>query len=363
VAPALRESEIISELLALEEAIRKAEAEAARRLRNPPAQAERPEPSRPQIEEPDDRKMEVNRASDLGFDESPEPQRPTRPRSSLVRPEDFRPRSVRPSATQKKRPAAKLSRGQWRKLALMVMAFIALGIAAVGVSKGPEIIPSFRSPPDVKGTPEIVARGVVVPKIADRIGSPPVASSSSNDNALVAQKAMLYEEDQADPAGKRFDGKVVWRADSVSTSAGQAPEVAIRADIEIPEERIGVRWTLRSNEDKALSASHTVEIMFTLPPDFSHGGISNVPGVLMKQAESTPGVPLAGLGVKVATDLFLISLSSADADVQRNVQLLKERSWFDIPVVYNDGYRAIIVIEKGTSGERVFSDAFAAWEQ
>jgi hypothetical protein len=49
--------------------------------------------------------------------------------------------------------------------------------------------------------------------------------------------------------------------------------------------------------------------------------------------------------------------------VQRNVQLLKERSWFDIPVVYNDGYRAMIAIEKGTSDERVFSDAFAAWEQ
>jgi hypothetical protein len=303
----------------------------------------------------------------LGFDESPGLQHPTRPRSSLVRPEDFRPRSpvVRRSSAQKKRPAAKLSRGQWRKLALMVMAFIVLGIAAVGVSKGPEIIASFRNPPDLKRTPEIVVRGIrgEVPKIADRIGSPPAPSSTANNNAMVAQKVMLYEEDQANPAGKHFGGTAVWRADSVSPGAGQAPKLAIRADIEIPEERIGVRWTLRSNDDKALSASHTVEIMFTLPVDFSHGGISNVPGVLMKQAESTPGVPLAGLGVKVATNFFLISLSSVDADVQHNVQLLKERSWFDIPVVYNDGYRAIIAIEKGSSGERVFSDAFAAWEQ
>jgi hypothetical protein len=101
---------------------------------------------------------------------------------------------------------------------------------------------------------------------------------------------------QANPVGKRFGGTAVWRTDSIAQSAGQAPEVAIRADIEIPEERIGVRWTLRSNDDRAMSASHTVEIMFTLPPDFSYGGISNVPGVLMKQAESTPGVPLAGLG-------------------------------------------------------------------
>jgi hypothetical protein len=39
--------------------------------------------------------------------------------------------------------------------------------------------------------------------------------------------------------------------------------------------------------------------MFKLQADFPSGGISNVPGILMKQAESTRGVPLAGLAVKV----------------------------------------------------------------
>jgi hypothetical protein len=90
--------------------------------------------------------------------------------------------------------------------------------------------------------------------------------------------------------------------------------------------------------------------MFTLPPDFPHGGITNIPGVLMKQSESTRGVPLAGLAVKVTNNFFLIGLSSVDADRARNIQLLKERAWFDIPVVYNDGRRAIIAIEKGTPG-------------
>ena len=36
-------------------------------------------------------------------------------------------------------------------------------------------------------------------------------------------------------------------------------------------------WSLRRNTDKALPASHTVEIMFTLPPDFPNGGISEHP--------------------------------------------------------------------------------------
>ena len=124
-----------------------------------------------------------------------------------------------------------------------------------------------------------------------------------------------------------------------------------------------MRWSLRRNTDAALPASHTIEIMFNLPPDFSHGGVQNIPGILMKQAEQTRGVPLAGLAVKVTTNFFLIGLSSVESDMQRNVQLLQERSWFDVPVVYNDGRRAILAVEKGTPGERTFDDAFAAWTQ
>jgi cell division protein YceG involved in septum cleavage len=153
----------------------------------------------------------------------------------------------------------------------------------------------------------------------------------------------------------------VWRTDRVPPAPGQAPEVAIRADIEIPEQHISMRWLLRPNRDKSLPASHTVEIVFTLPADFPHGSIANIPGVLMKQGESTRGIPLAGLAVKVTTNFFLIGLSSIDADMQRNIQLLKERPWFDIPIVYGDGQRALIAVEKGTPGERVFAEAFAAW--
>jgi hypothetical protein len=45
--------------------------------------------------------------------------------------------------------------------------------------------------------------------------------------------------------------------------------------------------------------------------------------------------------------------------VQRNVQLLKDRSWFDIPIVYTNG-RAILAMEKGSPGDHAFTEAFAA---
>jgi hypothetical protein len=137
----------------------------------------------------------------------------------------------------------------------------------------------------------------------------------------------------------------------------------VRADIEIPERKLRMTLSLRRNTDKALPASHTIEIMFTLPADFSEGGIGNVPGVLMKQNEQARGIPLAGLAVKVTNGYFLIGLSAVEADQQRNVQLLKERDWFDLPVVYTSGKRAILAMEKGTSGARVFEEAFRAWGQ
>ncbi len=208
------------------------------------------------------------------------------------------------------------------------------------------------------------------PKFGERVpqaqGTAPPAgagTTSSQTGPAVAQRVVLYEEDPNDPAGKRYVGSAVWRTETVSPGAGLAPELAVRADITIPDRRMSVTWSLRRNTDKTLPASHTIEIVFTLPSDFPGGGIGNVPGVLMKQAEQARGTPLAGLAVKVTNGFFLIGLSAVDADMQRNIQLLKERPWFDIPLVYSNGGRAILAMEKGPPGDRAFADAFAAWEK
>ena len=81
----------------------------------------------------------------------------------------------------------------------------------------------------------------------------------------------------------------------------------------------------------------------------------------MKSNVQARGTPLAGLAVKVADGFFLVGLSNIDADRARNLQLLKERSWFDVPLVYANQRRAIIAIEKGVPGERAFNEAWAAW--
>ena len=179
----------------------------------------------------------------------------------------------------------------------------------------------------------------------------------------MAQRVVLYEEDPADPQGKRYVGSAIWRTETVAPGSGQAPELAVRSDVEIPERRLAMTVSMRRNTDKALPASHTMEIMFNVPADFPFGGISNVPGILMKQAEQTRGSPLSGLAVKVTSGFFLLGLSAVESEKERNLQLLKERGWFDIPIVYNNGRRAIVAIEKGNPGERAFAEAFKVWGQ
>jgi hypothetical protein len=195
------------------------------------------------------------------------------------------------------------------------------------------------------------------PKIPDRVGQP----SSTDQVAPVAQRVVLYDEDPAEPKGRQYVGTVVWRTEPVKAANGQPADIAVRADIEIPDRKFKMTMSFRRNTDASLPASHTAELTFMLPPDFAGGGVSNVPGILMKSNEQARGTPLAGLAVKVTDGFFLVGLSNVEADRARNIQLLKERSWFDVPLVYVNQRRAIIAIEKGPPGERAFNDAFAAW--
>src|SRR5438034_5247998 len=233
---------------------------------------------------------------------------------------------------------------------ILVGAAILWGKSAVTAVSG-----LFKPQPSVEAPKD--ASPLSKPKIPDRVGQP----SSTEQLAPVAQRVVLYDEDPSDPKGKQYVGSVIWRTEQIKASAGQKADIAVRADVEIPDRKFKMTISFRRNTDTSLPASHTAELTFILPPDFSGGGVGNVPGILMKSNEQARGTPLAGLAVKVTDGFFLVGLSNVDADRQRNLQLLKERSWFDVPLVYVNQRRAIIAIEKGAPGERAFNDAFAAW--
>jgi hypothetical protein len=116
-----------------------------------------------------------------------------------------------------------------------------------------------------------------------------VDRSSSSAPAIVPQRVVLYDEDPSDPKGKQYVGSAIWRTEQVKPAAGQKADIAVRADIEIPDRKFKMTMSFRRNTDITLPASHTMEITFILPPDFAGGGVGNVPGILMKSNEQARG--------------------------------------------------------------------------
>ena len=244
----------------------------------PPADEQPPQTEEP---EPDTHQAEAYVAP-------PEPAEPVEPHPRLRR-GTVLPPEPEDEDTEYRRPAR--SYGGLIKAAVVVLLIGVVG--ALGYWQRDNIVGAFRSmtasSPTTPSTPPSTATSEAPagrPKITDRIGATNDSTAPATaPAAAVAQKVVLYDEDPSDPQGKRYVGSAVWRTETVSPGAGLAPELAIRADVEIPERRLRMTWSLRRNTDKALPASHTIEVMFTLPADFSEGGIGNVPGLLMKQSK------------------------------------------------------------------------------
>ena len=148
----------------------------------------------------------------------------------------------------------------------------------------------------------------------------------------------------------------------VTTGAGQPPELAIRADIEVPELKLALTWPLRRNTDKRLPATHVGGHHVQANRQFSRWRHFPCPRGSDEAGGQTRG-PARWARGQVTPGFYLIGLSNLAADKERNLQLLMERGWFDIPVVYNNNRRAILAMKKGSPGERAFADAFQAWKE
>lgn len=186
------------------------------------------------------------------------------------------------------------------------------------------------------------------------------ATAPARTEGHVAQRAFLYEEDASNPKGQRYPGTVVWCLNRTRADDG-TDDVEILGKVDIAAHRLKMIMSLRRNVDATLPASHVIELKFSLPADFNGGGISLVPGIMMKSKESAKGAPLMAQAVKVTDGRFMIGLAGAARYRVGNVESLAHREWFDLPLFYKTQRRGILAIEKGISGRQVFLAAFAAW--
>jgi hypothetical protein len=394
----LSESEITKIRLALEDAIREVEAEAARKPRTEPREqrsaaaplprgeyafahsgrggARRAEPTPPIGAEPSDaanlrttaplsarerlanarRKTLLKREGVKGF------------RDVVSEVHSLGGASAKAAQSARDTPQPRLVRS-YRGLVKLLAALIILGGLLATISwQWPHVTGIYHtiSRIGVRQPAQANQENALPPKFSGRVpqgqsaAQTPATAPGSQAVSAVAQRVVLYEEGTNDPEGKRYVGSAIWRTEAVSRGADQAPKLAVRADVEIPERHMTMTWLLCA--DPAVPPTHAIGIIFNLPADFPGGGIAKVPGILMNQSEQARGTPLAGIVVTVTNGFFLIGLSAADADKQRNIELLKEQPWFDIPIVYANGGRALLAMEKGAPGDRAFADAFAAWQ-
>jgi hypothetical protein len=187
--------------------------------------------------------------------------------------------------------------------------------------------------------------------------APPGDTADSPATGLVAQRAIYYEQGEEGSSGRASQGAIAWER----VERPQEPP-AITARIDLPERGASVTLTFTSNADPSLPASHLIEI--ELDGEESLGGpIQRVPALVLKPSEQARGQALAGAAVPVTDRLFWIALSDDPDQIGRNVSLLRDGSWFDMPIMFEDGQRALLTFEKGIPGDRVFETVLAEWSE
>lgn len=234
-----------------------------------------------------------------------------------------------------------------------------------GVGEGTSIV-ALTTPPSSPPVTAPAETNAPAPEAA----TPPAEATSPAEGTTtpaatavaVGQKAIFYEERTNAAQGSAEPGSIVWSLVQESPGGDAPPEPAIRAEVTIPGKDVQLRMTIRRNKDETLPASHIIELIFLTPDGFEGGGIDNILRMAMKSSEQDAGSPLIGIPAKIADGFFLVALNDTKADEQANLTLLRDQDWIDIPVIYKSGRRALLTMEKGIPGEKVFDDALKAWQ-
>ncbi|RWX78927.1 hypothetical protein EPK99_10140 [Neorhizobium lilium] len=189
------------------------------------------------------------------------------------------------------------------------------------------------------------------------------AANPADTPAVAGEKMFLYEERIGQTAPTALDGTVSWSLQREPGANGAPPEPVVQGRITIPGRGLTALMTFKRNTDPSLPASHLIEIVFAVPPDFEGGAIDSVQRIAMKQTEQDRGNALIAVPAKITDDFHMIALNDFPDARNTNLDLLRTRNWIDIPVAYRNGRRALLTLQKGPEGEKAFNEAIREWAQ
>ncbi|ANL41867.1 MULTISPECIES: hypothetical protein [Rhizobium] len=188
----------------------------------------------------------------------------------------------------------------------------------------------------------------------------PAASPQQTAPVGSSEKMFLYEERIGQSSPTAIEGTVVW---SVQHEAGQGgrQEATVQGNITVPERNLSALVTFKRNSDPSLPASHLVEIVFSVPPNFEGGSIDSVQRISMKRTEQDRGDALIAVPAKITDDFHMIALNDYPDARKANLDLMSTRNWIDIPITYRNGRRALLTMDKGGTGTDAFNTAIKEW--
>lgn len=247
------------------------------------------------------------------------------------------------------------------KAIILVASVVAVVIAIAGLAIYNRVDPAkdFKQVEEVADTPDTPSE---TGKYTERLGGAVVPSDGGGTATVAVQQAVLFEEDPDNPAIPRAsEGRVQWRLEVKDAGPGLPLETVVRADVDFPQSGLSLNMILRNNTDASLPASHTVHLTFSQKNGDTEHLVRDAGVILLKDDVTDRGTPLTGLPVPVKDNIFLVGLSSLASDLERNNQLILRKGWFDVPVRFANGRRAILSFEKGASGDQVINEAFRVW--
>jgi hypothetical protein len=383
--PPLAEADITRQRLSLEDSIRSVESEATAAQPAPHPRPPRPDQPRtprpeaaprgelpprspsPQARDQNDRRPPRNAAFDERDEIEPEalpPRGGSRPDprqpSQGARPEpSLRPRG-RNAADYAREDARKASR---TKLVVFGLILLLLLLASVVGYVNRDRIFSLVSGAIPIGTEQSDTTPTTsTNKQNDRISQqtqPQTQRPAAPLTPGAGNRAVLFEENPGTQQFTSINGTVSWRAETISPGADRPPELVVNADIDVPDRKLKVSFSIRRNPEAASSASHYVYVRFS--GDDSFGGIAQLPFIRMKNNEAAQGAPLVAISHRVMPGFFLLGLSAIETDRDRNLAAIKSQPWIDLAFVYDNGRRSVIAFEKGPAGDKAMAEAFAAW--
>ena len=155
-------------------------------------------------------------------------------------------------------------------------------------------------------------------------------------------------------------GGAVWSI--IPAAAGQPASLAIRIEVDIPDQKMHATVTIRKNADASLPATHTIDLRATFADGAEIKGVKDM-GLPQLRKEDTPtGDAISGVRVKINDSYYLVGLTRSDADAAHNLELLASRAWFDFPLLLNDDRIAKLTFTKGEAGDKAMAQALDAWK-